>query len=67
MAMDNCAYNKIKILHEISKLAGFIETFAKKDAKSAKHMRCHQHLEHLHRDLQEHMEQLRRELAKKEL
>ena len=65
--MDNCTYNFIKILHETSKLNGFIETFAKKDAKALKHGRCSLIIEHLHRDLKMHMDQLHKELTKKKL
>lgn len=65
--MDNCTYNKIKLLHEMSKLVGFIELYGKKDAQSAKHKECHQVLDHLHRDLHEHIKQLHKELSKAKL
>lgn len=65
MKMDNCAYNKIKLLHDMSTLDIFIETetFGKKDAKMSRHGQCHTVLDHLHKDLSAHMEQLRNQLA----
>ena len=51
----------------MSKLAGFIELYGKKDAKSTKHQGCHQLLEHVQRDLKEHMQQLQKELGKTKL
>ena len=65
--MDDCTYNGAKLLHEMSKLAGFIEKHAKKDAKAAKHAQCGKILKHLHNDLTEHMEQLRSLLSKKKI
>lgn len=62
--MDNCSYNKIKLLHELSKLTGFIDKYGRKDAKSAKHQGCHQLLNQLHQDLHGHMEKLRKEIGK---
>lgn len=34
--LDHCTYDKIKLLHELSSLAWFIEQHAKKDASSDK-------------------------------
>lgn len=65
--MDNCTYNKVKLLHELSKLAGFIQKFGRKDAKSARHGECHKLLNHLHKDLHTHMEQLRKQIGKRKL
>ncbi len=39
--MDNCSYNKIKLMHTIACADWFIEQFAKKDAAQDKtHKKC---------------------------
>ncbi len=65
--MDNCTYNKIKLLHELSKVAGFIERYARKDSRLAKHKDCEKVIHHLHQDLQTHIKQLHQQLSKKGL
>jgi hypothetical protein len=62
--MDNCTYNKTKLLHEMAKLTGFIEKYAKKDAKSAKHGKCSKMINDLHKDLKKHMDTLSKALGK---
>ena len=62
--MDDCTYNKNKLLKEINKLAGFIKKYAKKDAKAAKHTGCGKFMTYLHNDLTKHMKQLK-DLKKK--
>ncbi len=65
--MDNCTYNKFKLIHELSRLTGFIERYGRKDARAAKHGQCEKALEALHQDLHKHMEQLRKQLEGKRL
>ncbi len=65
--MDNCTYNKIKILHELSKVSGFIERYARKDARAVRHAGCHAAMQRLHSDLQRHLKALHRELKKAKL
>lgn len=61
--MNNCDYNKIKVLHEISKISGFIEKFCADDAQKAGH-ECHKVLNELHQSLEEHAQKLKKEIAK---
>lgn len=60
--MDNCTYYKFKLINEMSKLAGFVEMYGLKDARSAKHAKCGQLLQALHKDLHRHINQLRKQL-----
>ncbi len=61
--MDNCTYNKIKLLHEMSKLTGFLECYGHKDVRDAKHKECEKVLKHLHEDLKSHLRQLHEQLV----
>ena len=65
--MDDCTYNKIKLLHDMSRISGFIEKHCREDARRAKHKDCQQIIDHLHKDLTVHMEGLRVILAKERL
>lgn len=58
MMLDNGTYNKIKIVHELSALAWFIEKHAIKDAEVAGDNQCVASLTHLHRNLLEAIERL---------
>lgn len=62
--MDNCTYNKMKLLHELSKLTGFIEKHAKEDAKASKHNSCVKAIDALHADLLKHIKTIQAELGK---
>ena len=55
----NCNYDKTKILYKISKLAGFIDKHAIKDADKDGHPLCGEEYKELKSDLERHMEKLR--------
>lgn len=57
--LDNCTYNKIKLIHEISSLIWFIQKFGIKDAKDNGDTKCVEILQHLEKDLNTHLEQIR--------
>lgn len=59
--MDNCTYNKVKLLHELSKVAGFVKMYAINDAKGA-HSKCKSYMTRLHKDLTSHLEKLQKAL-----
>jgi len=61
--MDDCTYDKIKLLHKISQISGFIEKHCLTDARKAKHKECEKVIDHLHQDLLLHMEGLRQCLS----
>ena len=56
MILDNCSYNKIKLLHELSCLTWFLEKHAINDAKAAGDQESYNNLLALQRDLQKHIE-----------
>ena len=63
MMLDNCTYNKIKLLHEVSSLLWFIERHAINDAKVAGDAGCIEMLQQLEQDLQRHLERLRQNMC----
>jgi hypothetical protein len=65
--MDNCTYNKMKLLKDLALIDAFIGRHGKKDAKSAKHNGCEKMLEQLQRDIQKHMKNLKTVLAESKL
>lgn len=58
--LNNCNYDKIKLLYKVSKLASFIERHAIKDAKANGHQNCVDIYNELKDDLERHLESLRR-------
>ena len=56
--LHNTKYNKIKILHELSCLAWFIDKHAKPEAKNADDKDCEQLLENLYNDLKKYIDQI---------
>ena len=62
--LDNAHYNKVKILHELSKTAWFIKECAKRDAKEAGHTECLKQYEALEKDLGAHIDKLHESLCK---
>jgi hypothetical protein len=59
MMLDNCTYDKIKLLHEISSIIWFIEKHALNDAKVSGDASFMQLLQDVDEDLQRHLERLR--------
>lgn len=57
--LDNCCYNQVKLLHEISKMVWFIEKHAAIDAQQAKDEKCFAALEDLRHDLEKHIEKIK--------
>ena len=55
----NCNYNKTKLLAKISKISGFIDKHAVKDAEKDGHPLCADEYEELKHDLERHAEKLR--------
>lgn len=57
--LDNCNYNKVRLLHDLSRIVWYLENHAKKDSETAGHELCHGMCEDLQNDLEVHMEKLR--------
>ncbi len=62
--MDNVQYNTMKLLHELSCLEWFIKMHAKKDAQNAGNAQITATLEHLEKDLAQHINELHKNLCK---
>lgn len=63
MVLDNCSYNKVKLIHELSRIAWFLEKHAIKDAQDAGDLQCKESLVALHRDLLKHIEKLQKNMC----
>lgn len=61
--LNNCKYDKIKLLHELSCLVWFIKNHAKKDAEIEGHGECFILFEELQKDLEEHIRKLHHALC----
>ncbi len=61
--LNNTQYNKIKILHLLSKTSWFIQECAKKDAKTAGHDLCLKEYEDLQKILNNQIDILHRSLC----
>jgi len=57
--LSNCNYDKTKLLAKISKLMGFIDKHAAKDAEKDGHPLCGEEYKELKQDLERHAEKLR--------
>ncbi len=62
--LKDCKYNNVKILHEISCLAWFIDKHAKAQAQNASDKECEQLLEALYNDLKKHIDQFEAQICK---
>lgn len=56
--LDNCSYNTIKLLHQLSGVLWFIKKHGIEDAAKAGDTECLVMFEQLEKDLQEHIEHL---------
>lgn len=61
--LDNCKYNKVKILHEISSLIWFLEKHAISDAQQ-NHDNCEETLKKLKADLEKYIMPLSNDIQK---
>lgn len=59
--MDNCTYDKAKLLHELGKLSNFIEQYAKKDSQNYK--KCNIVINEVKENLETQMEKLKKALT----
>lgn len=53
--LNNCKYNKIKLLHELSCIAWFLEKHATQDAQTAGENDCIQTFKAIKNDLEKHI------------
>ena len=57
--LDDCNYNKIRLLHDLSTIVWHLEKHAKADAKKSGHKECHALCEEMQTDLEKHIEKLK--------
>ena len=62
--LSNCDYNKVKLLHELSRISGFLKRHAQKDARSAKHKECAKFCAALQKDVEKHIGQIQKHVHK---
>lgn len=62
--LNNCYYNKIKLLHELSSIVWFVEKHALKDAQEASDQECVKTLQDLSKNLDQHIDNLKKQLCK---
>jgi hypothetical protein len=61
--LRNCNYDKIRLLHDLSRIAWYIDKHAKKDADEENHPMCKELYQELHKDLEKHIEKLKQAVA----
>jgi hypothetical protein len=57
--LDNCCYDKIKLMHDLSALIWFIKKHAYEDAQKANDKACIDFLNELENDLGKHLHALK--------
>jgi len=64
MLLDDCKYDKVKILHEISSAAWYLEKHAKENAEKAGDHECYELYDALQTDLEKHIQALKQAISK---
>jgi len=64
MLLDNCKYDKVKILHEISSIAWYLEKHAKENADQASDKDCYKIYDNMLHDLEKHIKILKETISK---
>ena len=57
--LSNCNYNKIRLMHDLSRIDWYLKNHAKRDAKESGHQLCHAMCEEIEKDVEKHIEKLR--------
>jgi len=66
--LNNCNYNKVRLLYDLSRIEGYLKRHAKADAKRHGHVKCHKLCVDMEKDVEKHIKGIRMaiiELAKK--
>ncbi|MCL4360855.1 hypothetical protein M1446_00695 [Candidatus Dependentiae bacterium] len=61
--LDNCSYNKVKLMAELSKITWFLEKHAIDDAKKAGDKEAESLLRELHKDTSNYLEKLQKQVC----
>jgi hypothetical protein len=57
--LNDCNYNKVRLMHDLSRIVWYLKKHAKKDANVEGHVLCHKLCEEIEADLEKHIEKLR--------
>ena len=57
--LNNCNYNKVRLLTDLSRITWYLKKHAKEDAKQHGHELCHAMCEEIEKDLEKHIEKIR--------
>lgn len=57
--LNNCNYNKVRLLHDLSRIDWYLKKHAKEDAKKHGHELCIKMCEEIEADVEKHIEKLR--------
>jgi hypothetical protein len=57
--LNDCNYNKVRLLHDLSRINWYLKKHAKEDAKKHGHPLCHTMCEEMEKDLEKHIDKLR--------
>lgn len=57
--LSDCNYNKVRLLHDLSRIVWYLKKHAKEDAKKHGHPLCHAMCEDMEKDLEKHIDKLR--------
>lgn len=61
--LENCNYNKVRLLHDLSRIIWYLKKHAKADAKKAGHEECHKICIELEKDLEKHVKTISQRIA----
>lgn len=56
--LDDCNYNKLRLVHDLSRIIWYLDKHAIDDAEKAGHLECLTLYKNLHKDLELHMQKL---------
>ena len=57
--LNDCNYNKVRLLHDLSRIVWYLEKHAKQDAQEEGHELCHAMCAEIQADLEKHIEKLK--------
>jgi hypothetical protein len=61
--LNHCNYNKVRLLHDLSRIVWFLKKHAKEDAKKEGHEACMKMCEDLEVDLEKHIDKIKNNIA----
>ena len=61
--LKDCNYNKVRLLHDLSRIVWYLKKHAKEDAKTEGHELCYAMYEELEKDLEKHMDKLKQAIS----